>query len=119
MFNLTRHLGPLLGPLRVISRHLSDASRTFALPLTSDVMRDAANRRNVPTRRRQRLSGSILLPQAHTRSDEAANPGGLDTSAGLDHSAVYFACTFFHTFTGEIGPSGVSTLLPVSVIVSP
>ena len=65
------------------------------------------------------MSGSILLPQAHTRSDEAANPGGLDTSAGLDHSAVYFACTFFHTFTGEIGPSGVSTLLPVSVIVSP
>jgi hypothetical protein len=30
-----------------------------------------------------------------------------------------FSCTFFHTFTGEIGPSGVSTLLPVSVIVSP
>ena len=58
-------------------------------------------------------------PSAHTRSDEAANPGGLDTPAGLDHSAVYFACTFFHTFTGEIGPSGVSTLLPVSVIVSP
>ncbi len=30
----------------------------------------------------------------------------------------YFVCTFFHMFTGEIGPSGVSTLLPVHVIVS-
>jgi hypothetical protein len=66
-----------------------------------------------------RVSPQWQNPHAHTRNDEAANSGGLDTSAGLDRSAVYFPCTFFHTFTGDIGPSGVSTLLPVSVIVSP
>jgi hypothetical protein len=61
----------------------------------------------------------LIVPSLDVALTRLPNSGGIDISGGLDRSAVYFACTFFHTFTGDIGPSGVSTLLPVSVIVSP
>jgi hypothetical protein len=66
-----------------------------------------------------RVSSGADRLQKRDRNEQAANGGGLGSSAGLGQPAAYFACTFFHMFTGVIGPSGVSTLLPVHVVVSP